>query len=103
MITFHPTLKGFALAVALIASYSSSAMAQELHAHKQEDDGALVNVVRVATERFKDVNQALREGYAPCSRCLRQYLSAQVECPRQRAGPELSAIRPEVWAAYPNL
>jgi hypothetical protein len=28
--------------------------------------------------------QAMKEGYAPCSRCLRQYLSAEVECPRVR-------------------
>jgi hypothetical protein len=26
--------------------------------------------------------QAIKEGYAPCSRCLRQYLTAGVECPR---------------------
>jgi hypothetical protein len=26
--------------------------------------------------------QAMRKGLAPCSRCLRQYLSAGVECPR---------------------
>lgn len=47
--------------------------------------------------------QALREGYAPCARCLRQYLSAQVECPRHRAGPELTAIRSEGLTAHPGL
>lgn len=26
--------------------------------------------------------QAMRDGYAPCPRCLRQYLSATMECPR---------------------
>jgi hypothetical protein len=28
--------------------------------------------------------QAMKEGYVPCSRCLRQYLRAEVECPRVR-------------------
>jgi len=32
---------------------------------------------------------ALRKGYAPCVRCLRQYLSERVECPRPLATPEL--------------
>jgi hypothetical protein len=27
--------------------------------------------------------QAMRHGYAPCPRCLRQYLSATMECPRR--------------------
>jgi hypothetical protein len=27
-------------------------------------------------------SQAMRDGYAPCPRCLRHYLSATVECPR---------------------
>jgi hypothetical protein len=38
-------------------------------------------------------SQALREGYAPCPRCLRQYLSASVECPRPPARPEVSGER----------
>jgi hypothetical protein len=38
-------------------------------------------------------SQAMREGYAPCPRCLRQYLSAQVECPRNGASPLVSIIR----------
>ena len=37
--------------------------------------------------------QAMREGYAPCPRCLRQYLSASVECPRLSTSPEASADR----------
>ena len=32
---------------------------------------------------------ALRKGYAPCVRCLRQYLSGRVECPRLSSTPEL--------------
>jgi hypothetical protein len=32
--------------------------------------------------------QAMREGYAPCPRCLRQYLSASVECPRNPITPQ---------------
>jgi hypothetical protein len=35
--------------------------------------------------------QAMREGYAPCPRCLRQYLSATVECPRPPTRSEASA------------
>jgi Putative zinc-finger len=39
---------------------------------------------------------ALRKGYAPCVRCLRQYLSGRVECPRLSSTPEL-------WAEQPAL
>ncbi len=38
-------------------------------------------------------DDALRKGYAPCVRCLRQYLSARVECPRVSPAPELWAKR----------
>lgn len=38
--------------------------------------------------------EALQEGFAPCSRCLRQYLSARVECPR--VGPGAQAARTHV-------
>ena len=34
--------------------------------------------------------EALKEGYAPCARCLRQYLSTRVECPRISPSPEMS-------------
>jgi hypothetical protein len=34
--------------------------------------------------------QAMKEGFAPCSRCLRQYLSAGVECPRAKRPVEAS-------------
>lgn len=40
-------------------------------------------------------SEAMREGYAPCPRCLRQYLSAQVECPRNGVGSQFSMSRPE--------
>jgi hypothetical protein len=36
---------------------------------------------------------ALRKGYAPCVRCLRQYLSGRVECPRLSSTPELCLER----------
>jgi Putative zinc-finger len=35
-------------------------------------------------------SEALKEGYTPCPRCLRQYLSARVECPRTDPGLEVS-------------
>jgi hypothetical protein len=35
---------------------------------------------------------AMRNGYAPCPRCLRQYLSATVECPRNTAEPQIAQI-----------
>jgi hypothetical protein len=38
-------------------------------------------------------SQASREGYAPCPRCLRQYLSASVECPRSPSKPEISVVQ----------
>ena len=40
--------------------------------------------------------EAIKEGYAPCPRCLRQYLSSRVECPRVRPGPEFSVTLPPV-------
>lgn len=39
--------------------------------------------------------EAMKEGYAPCSRCLRQYLSARVECPRAIPRHELSTSQPD--------
>lgn len=46
---------------------------------------------------------ALKEGYAPCPRCLRQYLSARVECPRTQPGPELSLKVPQTLALDPGF
>jgi putative zinc finger protein len=34
--------------------------------------------------------EAMREGFTPCSRCLRQYLTSRVECPRVQPGPEVA-------------
>jgi hypothetical protein len=31
-------------------------------------------------------SEAMKEGYVPCVRCLRQYLKAEVECPRPSSG-----------------
>lgn len=43
-------------------------------------------------------SEALQQGYAPCPRCLRQYLSTRVECPRTQPGLELSWNPPEPMA-----
>ncbi len=48
-------------------------------------------------------SQAMREGYAPCSRCLRQYLSAQVECPRNSVISHLSIRQWEESVDIPGL
>lgn len=37
--------------------------------------------------------EALREGYAPCVRCLRQYLSSGIQCPRPSARGYFVALR----------
>ena len=48
--------------------------------------------------------EALHEGYTPCVRCLRQYMTSSVDCPRpagngkfpeQRIAP---TVQPELWA-----
>lgn len=36
--------------------------------------------------------EALREGYTPCVRCLRQYLNAGNQCPRPGPAPRLLAL-----------
>jgi hypothetical protein len=41
-------------------------------------------------------SQAMRDGFAPCPRCLRQYLSEAVECPRNRSGHEPSLVKVEI-------
>lgn len=33
---------------------------------------------------------AMKQGYSPCSRCLRQYLSTRLECPRVYPVPEVA-------------
>jgi Putative zinc-finger len=39
--------------------------------------------------------EAIKEGYVPCVRCLRQYLKAEVECPRpSNAAPQWASESP---------
>jgi hypothetical protein len=47
--------------------------------HKHDDENP----------RMMTAAEALRQGYAPCVRCLRQYLSARIECPRPGPPPRL--------------
>ncbi len=55
----------FAAGVAALASLpASDAAAQGEHEHGSANDGALIKVVREATERFQDVEVAKAEGYA---------------------------------------
>lgn len=54
--------------------------------HKRDDQ----------TPKLITAEEAMREGFTPCVRCLRQYLSEQVECPRQSPYPSLWASRPRV-------
>jgi hypothetical protein len=49
--------------------------------HKHDDENP----------KLMTAEQAMRAGYVPCVRCLRQYLSERVECPR----PSLPSIQ---WA-----
>jgi len=44
--------------------------------------------------RMMTAAEALREGYAPCVRCLQEYLSAGVECPRPSPPAPLVAVQP---------
>jgi hypothetical protein len=48
-------------------------------------------------------SQAMREGYAPCPRCLHQSLSAQVECPRNPVSSQVSRSRWEESIGIPGL
>jgi hypothetical protein len=45
--------------------------------------------------QLMSASEALKEGYAPCARCLRQYLSTRLECPRLSPSPEISANIPD--------
>jgi Putative zinc-finger len=58
--------------------------------HKHDDESPVVTTAA----------DALRRGYAPCVRCLRQYLSEHVECPRPSSTPQLWV---EGTAAHPEL
>ena len=44
--------------------------------------------------RMMTAEEAMKEGYVPCTRCLRQYLSLRVECPRPASSPQLSVSFP---------
>lgn len=46
---------------------------------------------------------AIKEGYAPCPRCLRQYLGARVECPRIQPGSELALKHRGAFRITPGL
>src|SRR6476646_9596414 len=69
---FATRLQYSMLALALVSVYPACAMAQEGHSHQSHDPtpeqqrkaGALLKIVREATERFKDVHVAEAEGYA---------------------------------------
>jgi putative zinc finger protein len=46
---------------------------------------------------------AMKKGYAPCSRCLRQYLSARVECPHVVPSPQLARNAGKPRVPVPGL
>lgn len=67
-------LGGFAAALALLAPASTLASEAE-HQHAADDtpwhaNSPLVQKVRKATARFRDINVALAEGYAPGTPCV---------------------------------
>jgi hypothetical protein len=55
---------GILTAAAVAAAQAGAVQAQSAHTHKGQTSGALVQAVREATARFKDVNVAQAEGYA---------------------------------------
>jgi len=61
--------------------------------HKHDDENP----------RMMTAAEAVREGYAPCVRCLRQYLSARIECPRSSPPPPLVAVQLSVRNATSNF
>lgn len=48
-------------------------------------------------------SEAMKEGYVPCVRCLRQYLKAEVECPRSSSPSPQLARRGSNVSAQPGL
>lgn len=61
--------------------------------HKHDDEPA----------KQMTASEAMKEGYVPCVRCLRQYLRAEVECPRPfSASHQLARQRSNV-SAPPGL
>jgi hypothetical protein len=68
---FTARIRHSMLALAVLGASASHALAQDGHAHtdannKQQaaNQSALLKIVRDSTERFKDVNVAIAEGYA---------------------------------------
>jgi hypothetical protein len=51
--------------------------------------------------RQMTASEAMRQGYTPCVRCLRQYLSERIECPRPFSAPPQWARRSPVPMAQP--
>jgi hypothetical protein len=71
--TSHRTISHLlpALTIAIVIAVTSTAAAQqETSAHHRRPTGDLVDVVRNATERFKDVAVAESEGYALMFGCV---------------------------------
>jgi len=73
MTTIKQTLSFPVIALVLMNVCDSRAAAQDMHSHMPQQEltaeqrnnaGALIKVVRDATERFKDVSVAMAEGYA---------------------------------------
>ena len=48
-------------------------------------------------------SNAMKEGYVPCARCLRQYLSAEIECPRTHPGREFAVREGESVVPHPGF
>jgi hypothetical protein len=48
------------------------------------------------TAETMTAEQAMRDGFAPCPRCLHQYLSEAVECPRNPSGHEPLVVKVEM-------
>jgi hypothetical protein len=72
MINHRPTahlLPALSIAIVIVLTTASAAQ-QETSAHHRRPTGDLVNVVRHATERFKDVAVAESEGYALMFGCV---------------------------------
>jgi hypothetical protein len=93
---------------ALVMFRVSGAAAQDSHDHASTNDGALIKIVREATERFQDVEVAKAEGYALQFGCVSgDYSSAMgmhfVNGPLVGDG-EIDAARPEIviYEPLPN-
>jgi hypothetical protein len=61
--------------------------------HKHDDEPA----------KQMSASEAMKQGYVPCVRCLRQYLTAGVECPRASSGANQWARRNADTPGHPGL